>query len=177
VICAIYVVSTSIASADSVAITPDPPARTSTPSIGPDHFRPSWDLDGYYLWLGPIGAASVVESDWDSTFGGDLAVVRIREREPLSAIGMTAGASLWTERGGGRVWLDALVGTRLGSRIYGASIGPLFELSDVQHPRLGGSVGVWAFFGVTPFVRVGTVDELGPFVDVGVHIALPVYRH
>jgi len=129
------------------------------------------------VWLGPLGAASAVASDVDSTFGGDLVVVRIRERALLSAIGFDAGASLWTARDGGRIWLDAIAGTRLGSRIYGVSAGPLVELADRQHPRLGGSVGVWGFFGVTPFLRVGVVDELGTFVDVGVHIALPVFRH
>jgi hypothetical protein len=177
VICAIYAATGSIASADSVAITPDPPARTTVPTASRSSFRPSWDLDGFYLWLGPTGAASMVDADWDSTFGGDLAFVRIRERAPLSAIGVDLGASLWTARGGGRIWVDALAGTRLAGRIYGVSAGPLVEFAEVQHPRYGGSVGVWAFFGVTPFVRIGTVQELGTFVDVGVHIALPVYRH
>jgi hypothetical protein len=181
VICAIYAAFCSIpsqrASADSVVTRPDPPARTGTPTVGPDNFRPSWDLDGLYLWLGPIGAASVVESDWDSTFGGDLSIVRIRERRTLSAIGFNAGATLWTERDGGRIWLDAIAGTRLGTRTYGVSAGPLVELSELSHPRYGASVGVWGFFGVTPFLRAGVVDELGAFVDVGVHIALPVFRH
>ena len=177
VICAIYAAFCSAASADSVAITPDPPPRTRPPSVGPDRFGPSWDLDGFYLWLGPIGAASMVDSDWDSTFGGDLVLVRIRERQTISAIGIDAGASLWTERDGGRLWVDALVGTRLGSRIYGVSAGPILELSELAHPRIGGSIGVWAFFGITPFARVGVVEELGAFVDVGIHIALPVYRH
>ncbi len=141
------------------------------------HFTPSWNLDGFYLWLGPTGAASHVDADWDSTFGGDLALVRIREREPLSAIGVDAGASLWTERGGGRVWLDAVLGTRIAGRIYGMTLGPIAEFAELQHPRYGVSAGVWAHFGITPYVRVGTVEELGAFVDVGVHIALPVYRH
>jgi hypothetical protein len=177
VICAIYAAFCSIASADSVAIAPDPPARASVPTVGRTPFRPSWDLDGYYLWLGPTGAASMVDEDWDSTFGGDLAFVRIREREALAAIGLDAGAWLATARDGGRVWVDVLAGTRIAGRIYGISAGPLVEFAELQHPRYGGSVGVWAFFGVTPFARVGVVEELGAFVDVGVHIALPVYRH
>src|SRR5512139_34736 len=169
VICAIYAAFCTIAAADPVAIAPDPPPRPQSPSIGPARFRASWDLDGFYIYLGPIGAASAVDRDWDSTFGGDLAFVRVREREPIAAVGLDVGASLWTERGGGRVWTDAIVGTRLGSRIYGFSAGPLVELAELAHPRIGGSVGVWAFFGITPFARVGAVDELGMFVDVGVH--------
>lgn len=177
VICAIYVGFSGQVSADDVAVAPDPVPRSSRPTVGPDNFRPSWDLDGFYVWLGPVGAASAVDSDVDSTFGGDLAFVRIREREPLAAIGIDAGASLWSERPGGRIWLDAIAGTRLGPRIYGVSAGPILELAELQHARYGGSIGVWAFFGVTPFVRVGVVEELGTFVDVGVHIALPVFRH
>lgn len=176
VICAIYALFSGQVSADSVAVAPDPVPRARPPAVGPDNFRPSWDLDGVYLWIGPVGAASTVDDDWDSTFGADLAIVRVRERAALSAIGFDAGAALWSERPGGRIWVDALVGTRLGPRIYGVSAGPIVELAELQHPRYGGSVGVWAFFGITPFVRVGTVQELGAFVDVGVHIALPVFR-
>ena len=87
----------------------------------------------------------------------------------------TFGASRWTVRGGGRIWLDALVGTRLG-RMVGMSAGPILELNELVHPKLGGSVGLWAFVGVTPFVRAGMVTDVGGFVEVGIHIALPVIR-
>lgn len=177
----IYAIVGASASAEPVAISPDPPPARSIKSVGPSQFRPSWDRDGFYLWLGPIGAASVVfpesTADWDSTFGGDLAMVWIRERNRLAAIGLDLGGSLWTARGGGRVWSDVIVGTMLGERMYGVSFGPIVELHELQHPRFGASIGVWAFFGVTPFARVGVVDELGAFVDIGVHIALPVFRH
>ncbi|MBA3817795.1 MAG: hypothetical protein H0X17_02805 [Deltaproteobacteria bacterium] len=167
----------AIAEADpGVEIDPDPPARRNPPRLGPASFGPSWDLDGLYLWLGPVGTAGYLEAAWDSGFGADLAIVRIREREALSAIGVTAGTLLWTERDGGRLWVDALAGTRLGSRIYGLSAGPLVELGELAHPRLGGSIGVWAFFGITPYARAGFVQELGGFAEVGVHIALPVLR-
>jgi hypothetical protein len=156
--------------------------------------RPSWDLDGLYLWLGPTGAASriarsgpaggrstpdgstqVIDAQWDSTIGASLSIVRVREAEALGAIGASLGASRWTERGGGRVWLDGIVGTRLG-RMVGVTAGPLLELSELSRPRVGASVGAWAFVGVTPFVRLGTVQDLGGFVEIGVHIALPVIR-
>lgn len=155
--------------------TPDPPSRKTIPRVGPSGFAPSWDLDGLYLWLGPSGAGSHVDGEWDSTFGADLALVRIRERETLAAIGGTLGASRWTVRGGGRIWADVLVGTRLGKMI-GLSAGPIVELSDFAHPRYGGSIGVWAFLGVTPFARLGTVQDLGMFGEVGLHIALPVFK-
>jgi len=56
------------------------------------------------------------------------------------------------------------------------SAGPLVELSDLAHPRIGGSIGLWGFVGVTPFARVGLVNDLGGFAEIGVHIALPVLR-
>jgi hypothetical protein len=128
-----------------------------------------------YLWLGPLGAASYIDGEWDSTIGGELSIIRVRERNALGAIGGSFGASMWTARGGGRLWLDAIAGTRLGKMI-GVSLGPILELSDERHPHVGGSFGCWAFLGVTPFARVGYVDELGGFAEIGLHIALPAIR-
>jgi hypothetical protein len=166
----------SIAAADPISITPDPPAAPQPVVVPPGTFRPTWDLDGTYLWLGPVGAASYADTRWDSTFGGEAAIVVIRERAALGLLGATLGASRWTERGGGRIWLDGLVGTRLLGRMLGASLGPIVELSELAHPRLGASIGVWGFAGITPFVRIGAVTNLGMFAELGVHIALPVLR-
>jgi len=158
---------------------PDPPQRQNQPQRV---LPASWDLDGMYFWIGPEGAASwgrgpeQMASKWDSTIGADATLIFIRERESLAAAGGSLGASKWTERGGGRVWIDGLAGTRLGGHMVGASLGPILELSDVSHPHLGASVGIWAFFGVTPYVRVGAVDQLGAFAEVGLHLALPVLR-
>lgn len=178
-ICAVFLTLLAhSAYADSFAPTrvdPDPPPRRASPAVPAAAARPSWDLDGLYLWLGPSGAASRIEAEWDSTIGADATLIYVREREALGAIGATLGASRWTVRGGGRIWVDGLVGTRLG-RMVGLSAGPILELSELSHPRLGGSVGFWAFLGVTPFVRTGMVSELGSFVEIGVHIALPVIR-
>jgi len=179
--CAVLVAVTRLAAADPSASTiPDPPARQHAPVSGPGHLQASWDLDGLYLWLGPTGAASYLRrspGDWDSTFGGDATLVRVREQRRLAVLGGTFGASRWTERGGGRVWIDAVAGTRISaSRMIGVSAGPMVELSDFAHPRYGASAGVWAFVGVTPFLRVGTVEKLGTFAEIGLHITLPVLR-
>lgn len=175
--CFLGVLATHVVFADPVAVTivPDAPRRAQVPTLPAPTLWPSWNLDGLYVWLGPTAAASFVHSRWDSTFGADATVVRVRERESLGVIGGTLSASRWTVRGGGRVSVDALVGTHIG-RMVGASIGPIVELSDVAHPRLGASVGVWAFVGITPFARVGVVEGLGAFAEIGVHIALPVVR-
>jgi hypothetical protein len=175
-LCFLGVIPIAHAEPGAPATTPDPPPRRSPPAVGTAGFPTSSDLDGLYFWVGPSGAAGFLDDTWDSAFGADLAIVRVRERQTLSAIGGTAGASLWTARGGGRIWVDAVIGTKLGSRIYGLTAGPILELSELAHPRPGGSIGVWAFAGVTPFVRVGVVDELGMFAELGLHIALPVIR-
>jgi hypothetical protein len=167
--------STAVAD-PAVTTVPDAPAARQPVVVPPATFRSSWDLDGTYLWLGPIGAASFVDSTWDSTFGGEAAVVVVRERSPLGLFGANLGASRWTERGGGRVWVDGLAGTRLLGRMVGASLGPILELSELARPKLGASIGVWGFAGITPFARVGTVSQLGMFAELGVHIALPVLR-
>ncbi len=156
------------------ATIPDPPPRTAPVATVPA--PPSWDLDGYYLWLGPVGAASHLDAQWDSTIGVDATVIRVRERDRLGVVGGTLGASKWTVRDGGQVWIDALGGTRLLGYMVGASAGPLLEFSDVAHPHVGGSLGVWAFAGVTPYARFGEVEGLGSFVELGLHIALPVIR-
>jgi hypothetical protein len=146
--------------------------------VPPANFRPVEDLDGTYVWLGPSGSAGYLAASWDSTVGADLSVIRVREHEALGAVGGTLGASRWTVRGGGRAWLEAIAGTRiLGRTMVGVSLGSLVELSDIVHPRVGASIGVWAFTGVTPYVRAGLVDGYGGFVELGVHVALPVWRH
>ena len=161
-----------IAGADPIATDPVPRSAPA-PAV---QLRPSWDLDGFYLWLGPTGAAGRIDAQWDSLFGGDAALVRVREREAIGVIGGALGASRWTVRDGGRVWLDALFGTRLAGHMVGASAGPLVELAELAHPRYGGSIGVWGFAGVTPYARVGVVHGLGGFAEIGIHIALPVLR-
>ena len=165
-----------VAAADPAA-TPvvDPPPAAQPVTVPPATFRPTWDLDGTYLWLGPVGAASHLDARWDSTFGADATLVVVRERAPLGLVGATLGASRWTARGGGRVWVDGLVGTHLG-RMMGVSLGPILELSELAHPRPGASVGVWCFAGITPFARFGAVSNLGMFAEIGIHIALPVLR-
>jgi hypothetical protein len=165
------------AAADPLApIAPDAPTAPHPVVVPRASFRPSWDLDGSYLWLGAIGAASRIEARWDSTFGGEAAFVVVHERAPIGLLGIDLGASRWTEREGGRVWADGMAGTRLAGRMVGASLGPLVELSELAHPRLGASIGMWAFVGITPFARVGLVSGLGGFAELGIHIALPVLR-
>ncbi|MGE3458603.1 MAG: hypothetical protein AB7O24_26020 [Kofleriaceae bacterium] len=126
--------------------------------------------------MGPLAAASYIADNWDSTVGGQLAMTRVREQQPLGVIGVAAGASVWTERRAGRVWLDLVAGTRLVGRMAGLTAGPILELDVLAHPRIGGSIGGWVHVGLTPYARIGWVHELGMFAEIGVHLPLPVYR-
>jgi hypothetical protein len=169
-----WVSLTSAAAADPPTVVPDAPARSGPVVVPPATFRPSWDLDGVYLWLGPVGAASHVAAKWDSTFGAEATLGAVHEASALGLLGASLGASRWSERGGGRIWLDGLAGTRVWGRMMGASLGPIVELSDLERPKLGASIGLWGYVGIAPFVRLGGVSDLGMFVELGVHIALPV---
>ncbi len=139
--------------------------------------RSTADLDGHYLMLGPVGGAVRIEEAWDSAFGVSLTWLAVAEQRPVAAWGIGAGGARYAERDGGRVWLEGVAGTRrLGGWLVGASAGAVVELSELQHPRAGITGAVWAFLGVTPFVRAGFVDEAGGFVEIGASLPLPAWR-
>jgi len=135
------------------------------------------NLDGTYLWIGPGGGAAWIDGAWYSTFGGAATVVRVRERAWLGVVGASFGAARWTERDGGRVWLDGLLGTRrIAGAMIGASLAPTVELGDARHPKIGMSGTIWCFAGVVPYVRLGVVDAAGGFLEAGVQLSLPAWR-
>ncbi|MFT3691524.1 MAG: hypothetical protein QM831_00165 [Kofleriaceae bacterium] len=136
----------------------------------------SSNLDGNYLWLGPSGAATYIDGEWDTVFGIDASILRVREHEPLAVIGGTIGATHYASRSGGRLYAELVAGTELDGHAVGVTAGPLLDLSDTEHPKVGGSVGLWGFVGIAPYVRAGAVQTLGSFVEIGIHIALPVIR-
>jgi hypothetical protein len=108
--------------------------------------------------------------------GGELSIVRVHEREALSVIGGRLIAGRWTAAVGGRIGLEAVAATDLGA-IVGVAAGPLVDLGDLHHPRIGGSVAIWCYAGVVPYVRVGVIDSSGGFIEAGLEIPLPVWRH
>ncbi len=143
----------------------DPPLRASS------------DLDGLHVWLGPVGAATRIEGGWDSAWGGNLAVLRVRERAPLAIAGVWFGAAHYAVRDGGRAWIDGVVGTRrLGARMLGAAAGPVIELGDLHHPRVGAQTSIWCFAGVVPYARAGVLQTSGVFVEVGISLSVPAFR-
>jgi hypothetical protein len=123
-----------------------------------------------------MGGAARVAGAWDSAAGAELALVRVRERAAAGAGGLALGAQRWTAREGGRLWLEAIAGTRIGDRMYGVTLGPVLELAPTARARPGAAVGVWAHFGLVLYARVAITRDLGPVAELGVRIALPAVR-
>jgi len=151
-------------------------ARAEPPSPRPE-LASTANLDGLYLALGPLGGASVTADGWVGTFGAEVLLVRVRERRPLAALGVVAGAVRFSELERGRLWLDLLAGSRwpLGVAI-GVQAGGLLEVDEINRPRAGLQGSLWVYGGIVPYLRVGTVQESGPFFELGVGLPLPVLR-
>jgi hypothetical protein len=155
-----------------------PGAAAAQPVRAPGEAVPSvareTSLDGMYLALGPTAALVRVDGQWDGGFGGEISLVRVREREPLSALGLAAGALRLTADDRGRAWSEVLAGARLAGVHAGLGAGASVDIDAVRAPRWGGHVTVWIFAGVVPYARAGVVEGVGSFVEVGIKVAFPV---
>jgi hypothetical protein len=150
-----------------------PPGSTAPRALAPDH-----DLDGDRVLLGPVGGVVHRDGGWDSAGGAHAAWVRLRERRPVAATGVSLGAWRLASEDTGRVWLEALVGTRRlpGGALTGLSAGPIVELAPTEHARLGATGALWLYAGVVPFVRAGWLAEAGASIELGLSLPLPVWR-
>lgn len=154
-----------------------PAADSASPSEGTSPRRLAGDLDGSYLALGPLAGLIYGDPDWNRGFGGELTLVRVRERAPIGAAGIALGGLRYSEGEGGRVWLDIYAGTRrIAGAMTGLGAGITAEISPIAHARWGGHASLWVFAGVIPFVRIGVVQKSGLYVDFGVKVALPALR-
>lgn len=136
---------------------------------------------GAFVAVAAVGSAVRVEEAWDSGFGGEVglgwAAPGARGAAPLGAWAVSIGALAFSERSGGRGWLETSVGTRWPfGWLVGVGAGPTVELDRIRKPRWGAQATVWAFTGVMPYARFGAVEEGGAFVDLGVRIAFPAIR-
>lgn len=166
-----------VASADTRPQTSGVRRQPDPGKSAPRPLRAASDLDGLHIWVGPVGAATHVENQWDSAWGGTIAVIRIREHAPVGAIGAWLGGAHYAVRDGGRVWLDGVVGTRrLGGHMLGAGVGPVLELGDFRHPHGGAQATFWCFAGVVPYARLGVLEASGSFVEVGISLSVPALR-
>ena len=134
------------------------------------------DLDGFHLSLGPTGNATYIEGGWDSAFGLEVGLHRVREGERLTAVGLEGGGIWFSEREGGRAWVHLEAATTIAGVVIGLGAGPTLEHRDVDPPRWGAQGSLWIFAAVLPTFRVGAIEGAGTFVEVGIRIALPALR-
>jgi hypothetical protein len=132
----------------------------------------------HFLAVVLIGSAVRLEGEWDGAFGGELSVGELRgDRSSLAAWAAAIGFLAFSERDGGRASAEVAVGTRWPiGLLVGISGGPVIELAETRNPRAGGQVSLWAYAGVSPYVRFGAVEMSGVFLDVGLRIPLPAGR-
>jgi hypothetical protein len=140
-----------------------------------DH-RGADDLDGVYLMLGPLSTISYTEDTWQGAFGGLLLAVLVRERARLSSLGLAIGGLRYTTLDGGRVWADALVGSRIAGVHVGLTFGATARADGITPPRLGAQATFWLFAGLVPYLRVGAIERDGAFVELGLQLVLPALR-
>lgn len=132
------------------------------------------NVDGLYLMLGPLGALSYLERERQATFGGQLLMLRVRERAALATLGMSLGGLRYTTSERGRAWAEVVVGTRVRTTHMGLGLGPVLEIDQVAPARVGGQVTAWVFLGVIPYVRAGYIDRRGSFLEAGIQVMLPL---
>jgi hypothetical protein len=149
----------------------------ATPAWGeerPEKLPSPADLDGIYLTLGPVGALTRVDGEWLTAVGGEVSVVKIRERCFPAAGGLSFGGVSYAGRDGGRLWgeVEVAVNRPLPFAV-GLSAGVAVEVDPVRVPRWGWQGTLWIFAGIIPYARIGTLQETGGFVELGVAIKFP----
>ena len=142
---------------------------------GADALPSPLDLDGWYVTLGPIGAAVEVEGQWVSAAGGELSVAHLAEARVPAVLGACVGGVSYGSRAGGRLWLEGEIGLeRPLPFALGIGIGVAAEVATVGATRLGAQATLWAIGGVVPYVRVGALETTGGFFEAGVMFKVPI---
>jgi hypothetical protein len=164
-----------LAAAGLLAAGPVASAGPAEPAPAPPPGPSTADLDGTYVHLGPALGAVRAGGGWDTVVGAGLSVLRVREHALVAIVGGRVTAARWSE-GGGRVTAEAVIGTRA-ALLVGLAAGPLVDLGDLHHPRLGGSASIWCYAGVVPYVKIGVIAGSDRFIEAGLELPLPVWRH
>lgn len=152
------------------------PSPSLPPTSAPSQLRPLRDLDGVYLWLGPIAALSIDREDLDGEFGGMVAVTRVREREALATTGIALSATRRAATEVGIVAAEGIAGVRPGHAPHvGLSVGPAVQFQPTSHARLAATASLWTMVGPTIFVR-GLATSDGLELSAGLAILLPARR-
>ena len=136
---------------------------------------PASSRDGLYVTAGPLGGGTRIEGEWTSGIGLEVSVVSLREQQLPALLGVCGGWYSYTEQPGGRIWLEAEAA--LGRPVpIGLGVGAVAEVDRIRPPRFGVQATLWVMAGVVPYVRVGTLQERGGFLEVGLMIKLPLPR-
>lgn len=144
-----------------------------------DSHRLTSDLDGSYITLGPVAGALQVQDTWNSAVGAELSLVRLREGRWPALLGVAVGAVSYGDLPGGRAWAELELGVdrlRLGPLPLklGLAAGLAIEVDRTRPPRFGAQATLFVFAGALPYVRVGTLEQTGAFVEAGLMIKIPV---
>jgi hypothetical protein len=141
----------------------------------PEELPSAADLDGWYLTIGPIGAATHVGDGWWSAAGGELSVVHLGEAAFPAVAGACVGGVSYGGRPGGRLWLEAEAGMARPLPFgLGLAAGLAVEVDRTLPTRLGAQATLWAGAGFVPYVRVGFLDVTGKFAEAGIMLKVPV---
>jgi hypothetical protein len=125
--------------------------------------------------VGPQASAIRLEGGWDVGAGG-LALAGWRGPGRIALLAAGTSGLFVSQRGGGRLAGELVVGIRAGGALAGLAVGPLVELDRVRPPRAGAQATAWLSAGVAPFVRLAGVRDTGSSVEIGVAVALPTLR-
>lgn len=147
-----------------------------TPANPPGLLPELSDLDGHYLWLGPVGSVVHSQGSVDTAFGGLVAVVQVRETRVLASRGLVLGAAHQSSADLGDVWVEGLAGTRRLLPLHaGVTLGAGLQFAEFAHPVPLATASLWTFMGPMVFVRAtATADswQLG----AGLALMLPARR-
>jgi hypothetical protein len=170
---------TVVVTATLVVLTPRPGAgtgvaRAEEPKEQVAGHRRASDLDGTYLTAGPVAGAQAAQDTWNAAAGAELSLVRLREGTFPALLGVSVGGLVFDSVPGLRSWAEVELGVDALPVKFGVSAGFAAQFDRVIPPHFGAQATLWVFAGIVPYVRVGTLDELGSYFEVGVMIKIPV---
>ena len=146
--------------------------------LAAEELRSVKDLDGIHVTLGPVASMVHIEDDWTPAAGAELSLVYVQERCRPAALGFAFGGLSYSDRDGGRLWLEAELAVNDPLPVaIGLGLGATAEVDPVQDARLGLQATLWVFAGVIPYLRAGSLDREGEFVEAGVMLKIPALRY
>jgi len=135
----------------------------------------------YYLALAPTVAISYRDSEYDSSLGGELHLIRKAPVDRSSILGLSAGATKFADYDATRLHLDFYAGFRTFHDIpVGFSLGPVVDIFRVGRANVGFRSTLWAYAGISPFFRLTSTRGLSSpdhvEIEIGLTIPIPVFR-